>query len=388
MKNILLINAEGVQAICLARSLRKLGHCVVGFCNHKISSGYATRWLSEKYQTPDITLHSVDFKNFLYTYLEMHKVDLIIPLADDGAYFLSKYKEDIQQKFHLKCAVPTFDIFNVANDKQKLMELCEKHNICHPKTRAINPCNLKTTVDYVGFPAMIKPNQSQGAKGIMKVDNMQELEEKYPDVLKQFGASTLQQYIEQPDYYYNVMLYRDRDGNMDNYTIIKIRRFFPIKGGSSCYCETIEHECLLSQCKDVLDKLNWNGFADFDVLEDKNTHELKIIEINPRVPSSFQAAFAAGVDFGKVFISDEFEEPMPKFDYITGKQVRWMGLDVMWFLFSKDRFKFKPSWFKFFGKNISYHDGSWNDPLPMLAGMFAGVVKYMNPEFRKSKLKG
>ena len=174
---------------------------------------------------------------------------------------------------------------------------------------------------------------------------------------------------------------------MDNYTIIKIRRFFPLKGGSSCYCETVEHEYLLNQCKEVLEKLNWVGFADFDVLEDVRSHELMIIEINPRVPSSFQAAFAAEVDFGKVFVADEFGEKVPTFDYKIGKQVRWMGLDVMWFAFSKERLKFKPSWFKFFGKTVSYHDGAWTDPLPMLVGMFAGVAKYMNPEFRKSKLK-
>ena len=400
MKNILLINAEGVQTICLARSLRKQGHRVVGFCNHKMTSGYVTRWLSERYKAPDITLQTEKFKTFLYEYLRKHQIDLIIPLADDGANFLSRYKEEFEVQWNLKCAIPTFDTFNMANDKQKLMELCEKYGVSHPKTRKL-PWNirefqenlkefksLETTAEYVGFPAMIKPNLSQGAKGVMRVNNMQELIDKYPEVYRKFGACTLQEYVEQPDYYYNVMLYRDKKGNMDNYTIIKIRRFFPIKGGSSCYCETVEYDYLLNQCRELLEKLNWIGFADFDVLEDVYTHELKIIEINPRVPSSFQAAFAAGVDYGKVFVADAFSEIVPTFDYKIGKQVRWLGLDVMWFLFSQNRFKFKPSWFRFFGKDVSYHDGAWNDPLPMIAGMFAGVVKYLDPEFRKSKLNG
>jgi len=137
MKNILLINAEGVQAICLARSLRKQGHRVVGFCNHKMTSGYATRWLSEKHQSPDITLRTVEFKSFLYDYLGQHQVDLIIPLADDGAFFLSKNKEVIEEKFHLKCAILSFEVFNIANDKQKLMELCEKYGFCHPHRSAV-----------------------------------------------------------------------------------------------------------------------------------------------------------------------------------------------------------------------------------------------------------
>ncbi len=387
MKNVLLINSEGVQAICMARSLRKQGCHVVGFCNHKMTSGYATRWLSEKYVSPDITLHQKEFEEFLLCYIQNHKVDAIIPLADDGAEFLSKNKERIEAKGVI-CAIPSFNVFNIANDKQNLMELCERYKLPHPKTRELNSQNLKLTADYVGFPAMIKPNLSQGAKGIVRVDNMEELEAKYSDIYKKFGACTLQQYVDQPDYYYNVMMYRDKRGLVVGHTIIKIRRYFPLKGGTSCYSETIEHPYLLRECTEVLNKLGWIGFADFDVLEDKHSGELKIIEINPRVPSSFQAAFAADVDFGRIFMADIYNEPMPEFDYQTGKQVRWMGLDVMWFLFSPNRFKFKPSWFKFFGKDISYHDGAWDDPLPMLAGMFAGVVKYLNPEFRKSKLKG
>lgn len=164
-------------------------------------------------------------------------------------------------------------------------------------------------------------------------------------------------------------------------------RFFPIKGGSSCYCQTVEHDYLLEACQKTLELLDWVGFADFDVLEDAATGELKIIEINPRVPSSLQASSAAGVDFAKIIMADEFGLPIPKFTYKVGREIRWFGLDVMWFLFSKQRFSFRPSWFKFLGSNLSYQDGSFKDPLPMIAGCCAGVIKYLNPTFRKSKLK-
>lgn len=254
MKKILLINAEGVQAICMARSLRKQGHWVIGFCNHKMTSGYVTRWLSERHISPDVTLHKEEFKNFLFTYLRNHNVDAVIPLADDGAEFLSKNKEAIET-MSVRCAIPSFDIFNIANDKQKLMELCEKYGLSHPKTRELKPSDLKSTANYVGFPAMIKPNLSQGAKGIVRVDNMKELEEKFPDIYKQFGACTLQQYVDQPDYYYNVMMYRDKRGRIVGQTIIKIRRFFPLKGGTSCYSETVEYPFLLKECEEVLNKL-------------------------------------------------------------------------------------------------------------------------------------
>lgn len=387
MKRIaILLNAEGVQTLAMARSLRRQGFRVVGFCNKRASSGYVSRYLDERHKVPDITYSPKAFKDFLDSYLQNHSVTLIVPLADDGACFLSLHKEDYENLYGVICAVPSYPIFDMGSDKQKLMELCAKLGVSHPRTHHINFNNINELVDKVGFPALIKPNHSQGAKGIVRVENLTDLQEKYAAIYKQFGDCTLQKYVNQPDYYYNVMLYRNRAGVITGSTVIKIRRFFPIKGGSSCYCETIEHSRLVEQCKVVLDSMDWHGFADFDILEDISTGELDIIEINPRMPSSLQASFAAGVDFGKCIVSDLLDGQKLQFNYNVGMQVRWMGLDVMWFLFSKNRFRFSPSWFRFFGKNVSYQDGSWKDPLPMLAGFLAGVIKYLNPFFRKSKL--
>lgn len=385
--NVLLLNGENVQSICVARSLRGEGHRVILFANSRVSSGYASRYVNKRHIVPDIARNPKEFENYFYNYISLNNVDIVIPMGDEGATFLSVNKEHIEQTYNCKCAVPIFSVFNLANDKQQLMELCRKHNLPHPRTKVITVDTISDVAEYVGFPAMIKPNISAGAKGIVKVENREELEEKLPNIIEQFGPSTLQEYVHQSGHYYNVMIYRNKQGEISAYTIIKIMRFFPIKGGSSCYCQTVEHDYLLDVCKQTLELLNWTGFADFDILEDAVTGELKIIEINPRVPSSLQAAYAAGVDFAKIIMADEFELPIPKYPYAVGREIRWFGLDVMWFLFSKQRFSYRPSWFKFFGSNVSYQDGSIKDPLPMIAGCFAGVIKYLNPKFRKSKLE-
>lgn len=387
MSKILLLNGESVQVVCMARALHKLGHEVSSLSHSKCSSGYTTRWVDHKYMCPEPVSHAEEYRKCFYEHIKEHKYDLIIPMLDEGADFLSQEKANVE-KLGIRAAIEDYETFQKANDKQKLMELCREYSLPHPRTEELVKGDLKKAADYVGFPAMIKPNISAGAKGIVKVDDMQELEEKFPDIEKHFGQCTLQQYVEQPDYYYNVMLYRDHKGGYPAYTIIKIRRFFPLKGGSSCYSETVVHNELLQACKVMLEKLNWTGFADIDVLEDKRTGELKIIEINPRTPSSFQASFAAGVNFAEIIVEDYLNPnaDLKKYPYYVGKQVRWFGLDAMWFIFSKDRLGFKPSWFNFWGKNVSYHDGTWNDPLPMIAGILAGVVKYLNPEFRKAKL--
>ena len=402
MAKILLLDGEGVQVVCMARELNKLGHELTALCAQKMSSGYATRYLHHKYKSPDLHHNENEFRNYFYQHLEKNCYDLIIPMGDESAYFLSQAKRAVTALYpQTVCAVENYETFEWANDKQKLMEVCAKYDIVHPKTRLL-PMNgsnsskaqefheeVKAVADYVGFPAMIKPNLSAGAKGITRVNSVEEILEVLPSLQKSFGVCTLQQYVEQPDYYYNVMLFRTKEGKTAAYTVIKIQRYFPLKGGSSCYSETVEHPFLVQQCEQCLKKLNWHGFADFDILEDKRTGELKIIEINPRVPSSLQASFAAGVNFAEIFVEEYLGEGKHNaYPYKANQQVRWFGLDVMWFLMSPQRFSYRPSWFRFWGKNVSYHDGSWNDPLPMIAGCLQGVTKYLDPNFRKAKLKG
>lgn len=391
MAKILLLDGEGVQVVCMARELNKLGHELTALCAQKVSSGYATRYLHHKYLSPDIHQNAIEFGDYFYKHLQINSYDLIIPMGDESACFLSREKQVVMERFpETICAVENYEIFEWANDKQKLMEVCEKSGIVHPNTRAITVDTINEVAAYVGFPAVIKPNLSAGAKGITRVSSVEEIKDVLPSLIESFGSCTLQQFIEQPYYYYNVMLFRTKEGRTAAYTVIKIQRYFPLKGGSSCFSETVEHPALVHQCERCLESLNWHGFADFDVLEDIRTGELKIIEINPRVPSSLQASFAAGVNFAEIIVDEYLGGGFKnrKYDYKVGQQIRWFGLDVMWFMTSPQRFSFRPSWFRFWGKNVSYHDGSWRDPLPMIAGCLQGVNKYLDPNFRKAKLRG
>lgn len=384
---ILLLSGEGVQVVSLAKNFKNLGCNVTAICDSKLSSGYCTRWLDKRFIGPSMIKDKDLYKTFFYDHISTYKYDAIIPTADESAEFLSREKERIENEYGVKCAIPSLDIYLKASNKSNLMDLCRKINVGHPYTHKINSENINEATEYVGFPALIKPDFSAGARGITKVYNMADIEKNLPYLIDTYGSCSIQQLILQPDYYYNVMIYRDSNGKITGWTIIKIRRYFPLGGGTSCYSETIENPKLLSQCVKVLEALDWHGFADFDVLQDINTREYKIIEINPRVPSSLQASFAAGMDFAECYVKDLFGGKVTNFSYAPGKQVRWFGLDVMWFLMSPKRFSFKPSWFKFFGKDVSYHDGAWNDPLPMIAGCLEGLKKYLNPDFRKAKLK-
>ena len=221
MKRVLLLDGEGVQVVCMARELNKLGCEISALCAQKVSSGYTTKYLHHKYKSPDVHLQEEAFKRYFYEHLKKHQYDLIIPMGDASAYFLSREKENVEEQFRTICAVETYATFELANDKQKLMEVCEKYDIVHPKTHELTMETMDEVADYVGFPAMIKPNLSAGAKGIVKVESNEELHTKFPPITEEFGRCTLQQFVEQPDYYYNVMLFRKQDGSTAASTVIR-----------------------------------------------------------------------------------------------------------------------------------------------------------------------
>lgn len=383
--NILLLNGENVQAISIARALKDYGYNVFSFASSKISAGYASKYIDKKYVCPDIAKDEAGFMNFICSFLKSYNIDIIIPLGNDSAEFLSKNKSIFFEKYSVKCAIQDFNIFIEAHNKELLMKLCERNNIPHPRTRAINESNLESASAYVKFPALIKPNISAGARGITKVNSIVDLKAVFSDINHTYGDCTLQEYVNHSGVYYNVMVHRDYNGEINGYAIIKISRYFPLKGGTSCFCETIEHPKLLKMCEKTLNVLNWVGFADFDVLEEKETGKLKLIEINPRIPSCIHAAYISNINFPQLIIESLIKKESKPQKYVPGGFMRWFSLDVMWFIYSKERFKFRPSWFKFFGKNTFYQDGSWKDPLPMMFGAMEGVKKVISSKYRKSK---
>ena len=301
--------------------------------------------------------------------------DVIVPMGDVSASFLSKNKKSIEQRFGVHCAVPEYSCLSLVEDKSRFMDFCEKHGVPHPKTVRLSADTLAAAARQTGFPALIKPDFSVGAKGITRVDSIEELEGRFPQVSAAHGDCSLQEFIDNPDYYFNVMLYRDGTGSMKNYAITKIVRMYPVKAGSSSCCHTIENGELLDICRNVLDKLNWVGMADFDVLQRPDTGEYKIIEINPRVPASLRAAYISGVNFPELIVRDVMGNPPGSYMYRPGMTLRYLGIDLMWLAKSPKRLRKLFSWLNFFGRNVYYQDIILSDPSTWYSWLVEGLTK-------------
>lgn len=365
--NILLIGG-GLQGMSCGESLRQEGHEV-----DMVSSGLQVRhscfWRKIYESEPEIKIDG------LSNILKNETFDVIVPMGDADVSLLSKNKAFIEQTFGVKCASPDYEKLSIVEDKHRFMAFCAENDVPHPKTAVLGKDNLETIANEVGFPSLIKPDFSVGARGITRVDSIEELKGKYTEIFEKYGSCTLQELIENEEYYYNVMLYRSKEGKYLGNAISKIVRMYPVHAGSSSCLVTVENEELLKICKNCLDKLEWVGMADFDVLQRLDNKEYKIIEINARVPASLRAAQISGVNFPEIIVRDTLNKEVPTYFYQPGKTLRYMGIDIMWLLKSSKRFKTKPSWLHFLGRNVYYQDIIKKDPSTWWTWLAEGISK-------------
>lgn len=383
MSNVLVLGC-GTQGLAIIRDLKMAGHKVF-LIGDKHNYADSSRFLNKKLfcnQSPS----SDDYLNTVKLFLVENKIDVVIPMGDVLAEFLSKNKEILKNLAHFK--MPEYQNFIRATDKNQLMALCKEKRYPHPYT--INSVSDLGTIDQskIPFPLLIKPNITCGARGMTLVNSYDELMEKYPAIRKEYGDCHLQQYVKQGGAQVEVQLYVDENRQLVNSSVIYKYRWYPEKGGSSCCAKSVKNDKIVNILYRLLLDLNWVGFADFDTIEDPDTGELLIMELNPRVPACIKCAIEAGIHWGEIIVNGYLNQPQKEYSYKEGEYLRHFGFETLWFMKSPHRFNTRPNWFKFFGKHIHYQDMSdWTDPLPFFDGTLNNLKKVLH-HTEKQKLNG
>lgn len=381
---ILLLYGDGTQAIPTIKCLRKAGYTVDVVAEDEYGYGSNSRYLNKCYFFKDV--EEVD-KYYLYLVelLKKEKYDAVIPMRDENTKLLSKYRDELLQ--YTRFVVPDDETFERGFDKHKLMEVCQQHGYPHPQTMIVNGGSLDgLNLDEMRFPLLIKPNHTAGGRGMTLVQNKEELLAKFPAIYEQYGKCHLQTYIPSGGAQVEVQLYVNENRELVNSSVIYKYRWYPENGGSSCCAKSVKNEKIVDILYHLLLDMGWVGFADFDTIEDPRTGELLIMELNPRFPACVKTVFEAGMNWAEIIVNAYLGLPQKSYPYKEGEFLRHFGFEVLWFYYSKNRWKTKPNWFKLLGRHIHYQDMSdWTDPMPFIKGSWGNVKKQMSPEFREAK---
>lgn len=368
MSNILLLGS-GTQGIALAKDIKVSGHRVL-FIGERFNYADVSRYVDNRLYC-SLDPMTPEYYKTVRDFIVCNDVDAIIPMGDRTAEFLSRNKMELTKLAHFE--IPDYYYFMNGVDKNKLMSICSQRGYPHPFT--INTVKDIREIDkeLIPFPLLIKPNITCGARGMTLVNSYDELLLSFPAIQKKYGDCHLQQYIKQGGSQVEVQLLVE-NRRLVNYSVIQKYRWYPEKGGSSCCARSVVNEKIVDILYHLLLDLNWSGFADFDTIENPDTGELLIMELNPRVPACVKCAVEAGIHWGEIITNSYLHQPQKKYSYKEDIFLRHLGFEILWFVKSSNRFKTYPNWFKFFGKDIYYQDMSGlKDPFPFIVGTMRNV---------------
>lgn len=376
---ILLADGGTRQALALAQSFKNLGCFVTALCeshfdNCSLSKNVDKTIFDKEIQDrPDLRVRSIlkEISNEKYT--------LVVTSSDYTAEQLSINKKEIEQ--YAKVSVVDKDLFYIAFDKLKTMQICMENGIPCPKTYF----DCKTVEDVMSkdlvFPLIIKPRLGYGAIGFHKFDAPSEFREYLSKHSDEIEHLVIQEYIPQTDIQYEAAMFVDQHNQIKSAMVFEKNRWFPVLGGSSTLNTSIKDAQIVKNCSRLMQLIQWRGCADIDLIRDPRDGVAKIMEVNPRMSASAKIVILSGVNLALQLLQMAKGEEVTEYkDYRQGIRLRCLYTDFLWFLKSKDRFKAKPSWFDF--RKTYEQVFSWKDPLPYL-GFSIGSLLKLRKELKK-----
>lgn len=376
---VLVLDGSGRQVLPILKDLHKLECNITTVSTSKLDVGYASRYPHIKLLSSH-AIYDENSDNFIDSEIKSGKYDVVLPLSDLSTQYISRHLDEYAK--YVKTIVPEYEVFMRAYDKQQTMEICQKHGIPCTRTKETAE-SFNEFISKIGYPIVVKPRSGCGSVGFRCLKN--------EDDWKDFSGSTeniddyvIQEYVNQDGAQYNVHMFMDREENVTFAIATQKCRWFPVDGGASCFCRTVDRPDLIEQCTKLLKAVHWRGYCDIDLIEDTKSQTVKVIEINGRASANIKICQLAGINV----VKNMLELATNKKNTVqqirkTDVRMRCIHTDLLWLLKSPKRFKAKPNWFNI--RHTRDQIFSISDPWPFFTFSLQAITKYKKEMKKRSR---
>ncbi|MDY2720458.1 MAG: ATP-grasp domain-containing protein [Candidatus Faecousia sp.] len=381
-KRVLLTDGYARQTLPMAKSFHDLGCTVTTLCFSKSDVGYCTKYADEHILMGCGKEEYDKQAQQVTDLLKSGQYDLVVPMTDYSAIYLSERKQQLSQYAYI--AVNDPKQFSLAINKINTMRICQEQGIPAPKTLfSENPAE---DIDRSGleYPVVIKPQTACGSIGFSIIHSKDQLIRALENYDAANGALFVQEYIPQDGPQYGAEVFRDRNGRFSALLIDEKSRWFPLDGGTSTINVTIHHEQMKQMSEALLNAMDWNGYANIDFVMDSRDGQPKIIEVNGRISAVAKLDFCAGIDLGRLILENAFSHEITCYNsYPDDIRTSCCLTELLWFLKSKDRWHSKPSIFS--RKNTRDVIFSWSDMRPFFGFCLQSAKNYKSAMAKRKR---
>lgn len=262
------------------------------------------------------------------------KTILAVGCGDSYVQLLSQNRDSLPE--NVIAPYIGIDLMNSLIHKEKFYQMCEEEGIDYPDTfvhRKIMEEDFELPFEA---PYIIKPSNGieywrhpfPTQKKVYKAKDRRELQEILDDI---YGAGyddsiVIQDFIPGDDTYMRVLTnYSDHNGQVKLMALghVLLEEHTPHGLGNHAVIITEHNEELAGKFKNLLEKLHFIGFSNFDIKYDQRDGKFKVFEINTRQGRSNYYVTGAGQNIAKYLVEDYICQNPMELSIVTEKSL-WM----------------------------------------------------------------
>lgn len=284
-----------------ARSLSERGvHTIVAAEDERLPT-FASQFCDESVIVPSARDDLIAYKDALLGIAARPDVRTIVPIRPQDPYVLATYREEFDR--YVDIVVPGAEALETVHDRIQLAQAAERAGVAMPETRPLDAVDdwepeliVKSRYNLLAseYVDSYAPEESEIVKTIK---HLQPGEKPDIDSIREEMGHTpiVQEYVRSSDEYVFGALY-DHGEPLATFQHRQIRGN-SYTGSGGVFRKTVHDPELEEAGRTLLDELDWHGLACVEFMEDAETGEFKVAEINPRMWQSLACAVHAGADF-------------------------------------------------------------------------------------------
>lgn len=378
------------QTLTVVRSLAKAGyHVIVGRESKRVFTQYS-RHTAEAWSHPEIESSQNDFISALEKFLAARgDIAFVFPVGEVEIACLMRHRDAIPPPTGLIMADPS--VISVCLDKAGCYELAARLGIPQAPCRRVHDhAALMAAVAEIGYPCVIKPNDSSRAffgKKALIIHTAEDFTRLFPAWPEENEFLLLQRWM--PGYRHNCHFVADR-GRLLAYFEQHVLRT-DRRDGTGYGVDGVSvapNPALKIYCESLAMALDYSGAGSAQFLVDDRNGSTSFLEINPRLDATCALPYYCGYDFPRMVMQyAEYRRgtltlPPENFStYPVGKRGVWLWGDVHGWLQAVEMnsldLRESVGWLKKIAVTFFRRDfdliWSWRDPLPACY-LFSGLA--------------
>ncbi|ACO47949.1 carboxylate--amine ligase [Deinococcus deserti] len=329
-----------ITALAIARSLGRQGIPVLGLDREGGGLGQRSRHLSALALCPDVADGGREFTDFLLD-LGPHfaQKPVLFPTNDDWVFATSRHKTELERFYHVPFSGQ--DVIDTALNKTSLYRAAEKLGIPIPQSWYLDGVpvadlaagpheQVRQVAAQVPYPVILKPDESRAfyeafrAK-VFVVQTPSEFEARVQEAAQQGLRLVAQRIVRtRPGGFYSVCSYLDAQSRPRGVFVGRKLEQYPPDFGTSCLADARFVPEIAERGVRVLQALGFHGISEIEFVQDPDTGEHLLLDVNTRSWKWIGLPIASGIDLPSLAYRDAIGEAFDAPQQRDG--VRWTFL--------------------------------------------------------------